>query len=84
MCVLASAFFAFLHWLWGVIAGKDNAFLGPFIHGAIGLFVIFTLFAIISFVAEVIRLRRDPNYMRMKERTGIKWKDYKRMKGGSK
>ena len=79
-CVIASAFFAFLHWLWGIIANKDTEFLGPFIRGAAGLFVIFTLYAWVSFAVEYVRLKRDPTYLRMKEHSGIKWKEYKRIK----
>lgn len=83
-CVLASAFFAFLHWLWGVIANKDNAFLKPFLVGALSLFVVFTLINLASFIVTYIRLKRNPEFMDMNIRYNgaLKWSDYKRMKKG--
>lgn len=82
--LIVSAVFAFLHWLYGVIAGNGNTFLKPFIAGAIGIFVGWTILSLITTIITLIRYKKDPLFKDANQRIGIKWRDYKRMKGGFK
>ena len=78
--LLASSVISFIYWIYGVIAGKDNKFLVPFIAGAIGIFIGLTIISIITTIANMIRMKRDPIFKEMFLNVGISWREYKKHK----
>ena len=52
-----SFIFSGIHWLWGLIVGKDNAFLRPFLGGALGIFLLWFIFSLFKTIRTLIGLR---------------------------
>ena len=75
-----SLFFAVTNCLYGFIAGDKREFGRPFLNGAIALFIVFSIVSLYRLIAEYMRFKKDPIYERMSLQTGIRWKDYKRLK----
>ena len=70
----------FIYWLFGVIAGKSNGFLLPFIGGAIGIFGIWFILSLIGMIRNSIRFKKDPVYKSAFMNVGLDWNTYNSLK----
>ena len=81
LSLILSAVIAFFYWLTGVIFGKDNDFLIPFIGGAAGIFGLYFVYSIIHTILTLIRFQKDPIYKDAYTRGVVtSWKDYQASK----
>lgn len=81
LAAVISAFFCLMKWIGSLLLWSKSPSWGDFLGGGIGVFVLLFLLDVFSIIRYIVRCKRDPLFKEMSERTGIQWRDYKKLKG---
>lgn len=83
--VALSALFIGVLWVLHIAGLSDREVTWlKFLFGAIGIFILLTLYAVLTTATTLYRMHKDPAFKDAHLMTGISWKDYKRIKGKNK
>ena len=81
---ILSLIFSSIQRLIGLIIGKDNGFLIPFIGGSIAIFALYFFASLIKTIITLYRYKKDPIFKEANLRVGLDWETYQRIKRDSK
>lgn len=78
--IVISAFFTLCKWLLNLLGIAKAPDWLQFIGGTVGVFAVLALYCIGKTCITLYRYHKDPVFKDANLSTGIRWKDYKRLK----
>lgn len=81
-CAVISAVFCAIQWVLSLLSFCSKPTLSKFVWGAVVLFAVLFLYTCYTTAMTMFRFRKDPVFKDAHLKTGISWRDYKRLKDG--